>query len=92
MSPNPEDVTMIQFLSEQRVTLHGQIKAIDEKLAQPAKPKCIAELILAKRKLQEARHWLGECLGFYPTGYQKTDLAGEPATRSRAIVPNGAAA
>jgi hypothetical protein len=35
---------------------------------------CGEEARLAMRELRSARHWLGECKGYYDTGFEPSDL------------------
>lgn len=45
-----------------------------------SKPECIAELIIAKREIQSARHWMGESLGFYETDFEPKDISDSTRT------------
>ena len=66
----------ISKISQSRLELARAIDEIDVIIAYiatlEAKPD-IAEATLAKRAAQQSRHWLGETLAFYPTGYRVTD-------------------
>lgn len=80
--PNADDATMIENLSELRKAVYLVIETMNGLLAN--KPSCIAEMTLSKRELQSARHWLGECLSYYPTGYRVTDNPKDPGSESKA--------
>lgn len=69
----PED--FIACVRDSRRTLHGQLKLLEEVIARCPKP-AIAEVILAKRKMQEARMWLGQSMAAFPevTNFQQTDI------------------
>lgn len=87
MSNNQEkikDPAMIEKISNLRKEIFETIDHVNEAMTGGDKPACIAELTLAKRELQSARHWLGECLSFYDTGYRVTDNPKDPGSESQA--------
>ena len=77
----PEQAAKIELLSSLRQDVFHMLARINRCLQE--KPECIAELTLAKRELQSARHWMGECLSFYPTGYRVTDNPTDPDSLSK---------
>jgi hypothetical protein len=72
---------------DQQAAIATMVSILDEWIG--VRPPDVAELTLAKRKLQEARHWLGEALGQirlhrpdlqhpYPEGDNPESVAIEP--------------
>jgi hypothetical protein len=86
-----QDPEMIAFISELRMDCMKIIDKMNTKLPSSLGASinvhiaCIAEMILSKRELQSARHWLGECLSFYDTGYRVTDNPKDPGSESKAV-------
>lgn len=76
-----KDPTAVEGLSNNRMLIMSLIDTLSSVLAN--KPPCIAEMTLAKRELQSARHWLGECLSYYDTGYRVTDNPKDPGSESK---------
>lgn len=81
---NPERVAQI---SELRKKLYADLEELQDLIA--AKPECIAEATLAKRELQSARHWLGECLSYYETEYRVTDNPNDAGSESKSAGEGG---
>lgn len=77
------DPIMVQELSELRKQIYTTIEHLESNVLQ-IRPACGAEATLAKRALQTARHWLGESLAFYDTGYRVTDNPNDPGSESKA--------
>ena len=87
MESTQQQSNRILECSEIRKALFLQIVAIDDLIASIAqmegKPG-IAEATLAKRAAQTARHWIGETLAFYPTGFRRSDNPNDPGSESTA--------
>lgn len=77
---NPEKV---ETLGDLRKDIYYVIEDVEQLIL--SSPECIAEAILAKRSLQQARHWLGEGLAFYKTDYRVTDNPNDPGSESKPI-------
>ena len=69
----PED--FVACVKDSRKSLSGDIKVIEEIISRCPK-SAIADVITARRKLQEARMWLGQSMSPFPevTGFQPTDI------------------
>lgn len=78
----PDQAYKIEKISNLRKGIANVILDLQDFLEQ--RPECIPELTLSKRELQSARHWLGECLSYYPTGYRVTDNPKDPGSESKA--------
>lgn len=50
----------------------------------PEGARCARELSLLITEAQSARHWGGECLSHFPTGYRVTDNPNDPGSESKA--------
>ncbi len=74
---------MVANLSKLREDIYLAIGFMNQLLKN--RPDCIAEMTLSKRELQSARHWLGECLSYYPTGYRVTDNPNDPGSQSAVV-------
>lgn len=71
----------IEKISKLRQDIYLILDSINDFLVD--RPECIPELTLAKRELQSARHWLGECLSYYDTGYRVTDNPHDSGSESK---------
>lgn len=63
----------------------SDLDAFVDFITQHTEKRGIAEAIISKRELQSARHWLGEVLSYYPTGYRVTDNPKDPGSESKAV-------
>ena len=62
-----------------------RVKERAEKFRQTQESKlCGRELSLLITEVQSARHWGGECLAYFPTGYRVTDNPNDPGIESKA--------
>lgn len=79
----PEQKEAIAQISELRKALY-QIKEHAETLREMEFMKpCGRELSLLITEIQSARHWGGECLSHFPTGYRVTDNPNDPGSESK---------
>jgi len=80
----PEQAAAISEISGIRQELY-MIKQRAELFRNTAEGKiCGRELSLLITEVQSARHWGGECLSYFPTGYRVTDNPNDPGSASKA--------
>lgn len=78
------DATAIETISGFRKRLY-EIKQDAEAFRNTPEGKmCGSELSLLVTEVQSARHWGGECLSFFPTGYRVTDNPNDSGSESKA--------
>lgn len=83
LKATPGQAAQIEEISNLRKDIAKILVRIEDMLTR--RPIFGAELTLSKRALQTARHWLGECLAFLPTGYRVTDNPNDPGSESKAV-------
>tara|TARA_Y100000310_G_C20653036_1_gene800519 strand:- start:609 stop:893 length:285 start_codon:yes stop_codon:yes gene_type:complete len=78
----PEQKAAIEAVSNLRQMLYA-VKEAAETFRDTAEGKiCGRELSLLITETQSARHWGGECLSHFPTGYRVTDNPNDPGSES----------
>ena len=70
-------------LSEIRKALYKVKEMAESFRTMDAAKDCGRELSLLITETQSARHWGGECLSHYPTGYRVTDNPNDPGSESK---------
>ena len=81
--PTAEDQLCIDTLSEIRKALYKVKEMAESFRTMDAAKDCGRELSLLITETQSARHWGGECLSHYPTGYRVTDNPNDPGSESK---------
>ncbi len=79
----PEQARAIEAISELRQDLY-KVKEKAEAFRDTKEGKdCIREISLLITEVQSARHWGGECLSHFPTGYRVTDNPNDKGSESK---------
>ena len=78
-----EQKDAIEQLSDLRKSLHVVKDQAEALRNAPYMKVCGRELSLLITEVQSARHWGGECLAHFPTGYRVTDNPNDPGSESK---------
>ncbi len=73
----------IDYISDLRKSLYEIKERAELFRASEEGKRCGCELSLLITEVQSARHWGGECLAHFPTGYRVTDNPKDPGSESR---------
>lgn len=77
-----DDALCIDLISNLRKDLYLVKEKAEQFRNAPAAKDCGRELSLLITEVQSARHWGGECLSHYPTGYRVTDNPNDKGSES----------
>lgn len=82
-TPIKDEADVVKQIGLLRAALEAVRETAEALKAHPLAAPCGRELSLLITEAQSARHWGGECLGKFDTGFKKSDLPGEPETATR---------